>query len=70
MKLGLLFETGFDEATEKESPTFVAFQHKSFQEYTSSYFIRRQLEKKDDRKVNLYVFSQPLFINYARWSDL
>ena len=53
LKLGLLFETGYDEATERESPKCVAFQHKSLQEYTSSLFIKRELEKTDNQKVKL-----------------
>ena len=42
LKLGLLFETGHNKATESESPTFVAFQHKSFQEYTSSFLYQKR----------------------------
>ena len=53
LKLGLLFETEHDETMERESPIFVAFQHKSFQEYTSSFFIKRELEKAENQKVKL-----------------
>ena len=66
LKLGLLFETGHDEAKEKESPTFLAFQHKSFQEYTSSFFIKRELEKADNQKVKLRIvyFKKPSNSNH------
>ena len=66
LKLGLLFETGHDKATESESPTFVAFQHKSFQEYTSSFFIKRELEKADNQKVKqkIVYFKKPSNSNH------
>ena len=56
LQLGLLFESGKDETTVSESATFVSFQHKSFQEYSSSLHIKRRLEKAEDKKVT--VFSQ------------
>ena len=52
LKLGLLFETGYDETTEGESPTFVSFQHKSFQDFSAALHIERRLERAEDVKVN------------------
>ena len=56
LELGLLFETGFDEPHTKESSTFMSFQQKSFQEYTSGFFIKKKLEKSDNMKVKFYLF--------------
>ena len=56
LELGLLFETGFDDPHVKGSSTFMSFQHKSFQEYTSGYFIKKRLEKTDNKKVGSCYF--------------
>ena len=54
LKLGLLFETGYDEATERGSPTFVAFQHKSFQDFSAGLHIKKRLEIAENVKVNYF----------------
>ena len=56
LDLGLLFETGYDETTERESPTFLSFQHKSFQDFTGGLYIKRRLERADNVKVNCKVY--------------
>ena len=75
LELGLLFETGFDEPHAKESSTFMSFQHKSFQDFTSSFFIKKRLEKTDNMKVKqcpfIIIFSScKLFVGANKFEKL
>ena len=63
MELGLLFETGNDETSVSQSATFVAFQHKSFQEFSSSMHIKRRLERAEDIKVNPLLSVKIILLN-------
>ena len=55
LELGLLFETGYGEAIERGSPTFVTFQHKSFQDFAAAFHMARRLERAENVKVNLFL---------------
>ena len=51
LQLGLLFET---KTSVFEKSTFVTFQHISFQEYTSSLYISKRLDRADNVKVKTF----------------
>ena len=43
--MGLLFEVGVDTATVMDQLTFLSFQHKSLQEFSSGNHLAKRLEK-------------------------
>ena len=45
MKLGLLHETDIKAVTTPEQPSFVSFEHKSFQELAAAFHIERLLRR-------------------------
>ena len=56
MKIGLLNETGVEEASLREQPTFVSFSHKLLQEYAASVYTSKSLESSAENKVGFPIF--------------
>ena len=56
LKLGLLFEVEVDTATVREHPTFLAFQHKSLQDFSAAFHVKSRLEEALDIKVIIILF--------------
>ena len=52
MKLGLLHLVGVRKATARKQPTFLAFEHESFQQFAASKFVTKRLETAEKMKVN------------------